>query len=138
MTEAETKAQADLVKENADLKTRLSSIEKSQNQVLAIASVAAVLREAEIPINEALLTRACVDPVMKEGKVDSDWVKSVAKDFAGTEKGSISGFGEGHLHRESDREPDAKQTETRLKEALAALGVPKAGIDFAVAGRGRV
>lgn len=135
MTEAETKAQAELVRENADLKTRLSTIEKSQNQVLAIASVAAVLREAEIPINEALLTRACANPVMKEGKVDPDWVKAVAKDFSSTESGGIHDFGEGHLHRESAKEPDAKQTETRLREALASLGVPKAGLDFAVAGR---
>lgn len=136
MTEAETKAQADLVKENADLKARLGEIEKSQNQVLAIASVAAVLKEADIPFRQSLLERACVNPVMKEHKVDPDWVKAVVKDFSDGEQGSIRDFGEGHLHRESSKETTDEQQTKRMKEALKDLGVPAAGLDFAVAGRG--
>lgn len=132
MTEAEVKAQDVLTKENSDLKARIAVIEESQNQVLAIASVAAVLKEADIPFRQSLLERACANPVMKEGKVDPEWVKSVAKDFA--DDGEVRNLGESQT-RESEQQPDTKKTDARLKEALKGLGVPEKGLEFAVAGR---
>lgn len=133
MTEQEVKEKADLVAERDSLKTRLAAVETSQNHVLAIATVAATLREAGIPFRQRVLERACVNPVMKEGKPDPEWVKGICKDFAEGVEASVEGFGD-HT-RELPEGDDAKKTHTRLKEALKSLGVPEKGLDFAVAGR---
>lgn len=131
MTPEEQTAQDAIVRENASLKARLALVEESQNQILAIATVAATLKEANIPFNQALLERACQRPTMKEGKLDPEWVKACVKDFSHGHEGAIQHFGE---VRESSPET-TKATEARLKDALKDLGVPEKGLDFAVAGR---
>lgn len=132
MTEQEVKERDDLKKENDSLKTRLATVEESQNHVLAIATVGAVLKEAKIPFSQPLLDRACLHPTMKEGKLDEEWVKSVVKDFTHGTSGTIQHFGDGGQTREAEK---VKPTNERLKEALKDLGVPEKGLDFAVAGR---
>lgn len=131
MTDAETKAQKDLETENASLKERLAKVEESQNHVLAIATVAAVLKEAGVPFRQSLLERSCQHPIMKEGKPDATWVKSVAADFSEGHEGRVEGFGEA---QESER-GEKPTTDKRMREALKSLGVPEKGLDYAVAGR---
>lgn len=130
MTPEEVKEREDLKKENDLLKARLATVEESQNQVLAIATVSAILREAKVPFSQPLLERVCLKPTMKEGKIDPEWVKAAVKDLSHGHEGHIEHFGEGET-RESIPEP----TEKRLKEALKSLGVPEKGLDYAVAGR---
>lgn len=133
MTPEEQKERDDLKKENDSLKARLATVEESQNQVLAIATVSAVLREAKIPFSQPLLERACLRPTMKEGKIDEDWLKSVVKDFTHGHSGQVRHFGEQQTTHEGEVDP--KITDARLKEALKSLGVPEKGLDYAVAGR---
>lgn len=128
------KAQEALTKENVDLKERVRVLESSQHEVVAFSTVAAVLREAEIPFRDTLLKRACANPIIKEGKIDADWVKSVVADFTDGHDGKVTGMGDGQgRSKEADKTTEA--VEKRLKEALGDLGVPKAGLDYAVAGR---
>jgi hypothetical protein len=129
MTEQEVTA---LQNENKTLKERLDKIAESQNHVLAIATVSAVLREAKIPFSQPLLELACTTPVMKEGKVDEEWVKKVVKGFSEGHEGRVVGFGE-HTTRESEATPE--DIKKRLEKSLESLGVPKAGLEYAVAGR---
>lgn len=132
MTEEETKRQKDLETENLNLKERLAKVEESQNQILAIATVAAVLKEAGVPFKQSLLERSCQSVIMKEGKPDAAWVKSIVADFSEGQEAHVKGFGDGEVKEsESDKAP----TEKRLKEALKGLGVPEQGLDYAVAGR---
>lgn len=121
-----------LKKETGDLKTRLLALESSQNEVVAYATVASILREAEVPFRESLLKRACANPVMKEGKPDAEWVKAIVADF-GEGQGRVSGVGtEG---AKESRTRTTEETDKRFKEVLGDLGVPTAGLDYAVAGR---
>lgn len=132
MTPEEITKQAAIEAENVTLKAKMAKIEESQNQLLALATVAATLKEAEITFSQKLLERACATPVMKEGRPDPDWIKSVVADFSEGHGGKVTGFGE-----ETTRESASSQKDTdkRLREALIGLGVPEKGLDFAVAGR---
>lgn len=135
MTEQETQERAALKTENDSLKARLAVVEESQNQILAIATVSAVLKEAKIPFQQPLVERLCLKPTMtKEGKVDEDWVKAIVKDLShGHNTGQIQHFGEEDNHEAAAL--NTQPTEKRLKEALKSLGVPEKGLDYAVAGR---
>lgn len=137
MTPEEKAAHDALVSENAGLKTKYSALEsdiatlrRSQDVVVAVATVGAILREADVPFKQSMLERVCANPVMKEGKVDVDWVKSIVSDFAGDEGGRVRGHGD--AHESEERQPAGAD---RLKKALEALGVSKAGLDYAVQGR---
>lgn len=130
MTPEEVKEREDLKKENDLLKARLATVEESQNQILAIATVSAILKEAKVPFSQPLLERVCLKPTMKEGKIDPDWVKAAVKDLAHGHEGQIQHFGE-----ETRESVTPDPTEKRLKEALKSLGVPEKGLDYAVAGR---
>lgn len=140
MTTEETAAHNALVTENAALKGKqttleadLASLRRSQDVVVAVATVGAVLREAEIPFKQSMLERVCANPTMKEGKADPDWVKAIVADFTDEQEGGrVRGFGE--TTREADSDKPAA-SETRLRKALENLGVNKAGLDFAVKGR---
>lgn len=128
------KANESLTKTNGDLTGRLAVVEKSQDRVLALATVAAVLREAGISYRQPLLERACENPVMKEGKLDPEWVKAVAADFS--EGAEIRGFGESQTRESTGDDQKALDVANkRLKESLVELGIPATGLDYAIAGR---
>lgn len=105
MTESEIKALQDanmtLKESNKDLTSKFAAIEEQQNQLLAVATVGSILKESDIDFNPKLLKRACLAPVMKEGKVDADWVKSVVADFTTDEGGKVLGMGHA---KESEKE----------------------------------
>lgn len=131
-TSMDEKAQEALQKENTDLKARVASLEASQHEVVAYATVASVLREAEVPFKESLLRRACTNPAMKDGKVDEAWIKSIVADFSDGATGRVEGHGE---VKEAAAATTDEARDKRLRKALEGLGVHKAGLDYAVAGR---
>lgn len=116
--------------ENDALKASNTSMQTSQNHVLAVATVGAVLHESGIRVGQRVLERACKDPVMKEGKVDADWVKSVVMDFSEGYTGKVTGLGTTVV-----TEADAKKSEDKQKEIMRSLGVPEAGLAIAIQGR---
>lgn len=124
MTDQERTEMESLRAENARLK-------ESDNRVVAVATVGSILREAGIQYTSKVLERACQNPTIKDGMVDADWVKSVVEDFSDGQTGRVVGMG-----RESYRQevPVKKQEEQdkRMKEAFKVLGVPEAGLDYAV------
>jgi hypothetical protein len=128
-TVMEDKVAEALRTENEGLKARILEFEASQNHVVAVATVGAVLREAGIPFRQGLLERACASPVMKDSKPDADWVKAVVKDFTGQESvGRVTGMGPAAV-------PDAdKAVSESLKASLKELGVPEAGLAYASGG----
>jgi hypothetical protein len=127
MTEQEAAA---LQTENAGLQARIKLLEAGQNHTLAIAAVGAVLTEAGIDFKPSLLARACKDPAVKEGAVDPEWVKAIVADFtAGEAAGKVTGMGGSSAAEVTD-------STKSLRESLKALGVPEAGLDAAVEGRG--
>ncbi len=129
MTPEETKAHQDTVKENDDLKKRVKEMEEGQNHILAVATVGAVLKEAEVPFSQRLLETACKNPVMKDGKVDPAWVKETVALFTEDVAGKVTGLGTEARAKESE------STKKSLEASLKELGVPEAGLKFAVEGR---
>lgn len=135
LTEAEITA---LQTENTALKeslktvtARVTAMETQQNQLVAIATVGAVLREAEIEFNPKLLKRACSAPVMKEGKLDDDWVKTIVSDFSDGYEGRVSGMGHAKEARTEKEITASKEAEKAVwtglglsdKAAEVAMGV---------------
>ena len=115
--------------ENAELKAKIAKMYKANNHVVAVASVGAVLKEAGIPFNQSLLERACLKPdLTKEGAIDPEWVKAVVADFSSDQHGKIIGVGE------AARGTDAAAAK-KFEDNLRFLGVPEAGLAFAVKGR---
>lgn len=132
MTPEETREMEVLRESNKTLTAQVSQFIEGQNVTLAVATVGAVLKEAGIDYNEKVLRRACASPVMKEGKIDTDWAKGIINDFSDGEVGSVRGLG---ATRESVvttvlTEKDVKAYES----ALADLGMSKEAI---AASRGR-
>lgn len=126
----------DLRKQLADSQAQIRTMEAQNNRILATATVALVLKEAGVTVRPSLLDRVCAFPTMKEGKVDLDWAKAVAEDLMdGAEAGGrVSGMGEGGSRtREADARRGADEDKA-FKESLAELGVPQAGLDYAMKG----
>ena len=126
----ETAVQA-MQAELAAAKTKITMMEAAQNYILAVGTVAAILREAAVPFKQSLLERVCKDPVMKEGKPDPTWVEGIVADLTVEAAGKVTGLGTTPA-KESDKAADETKI---LRESLKALGVPEAGLDAAVAGR---
>lgn len=127
MTEAEIKAMQD---KNTALEAQLKTMEAGQNHILAVATVGSVLTEAGIEYSQKMLERACTNPIMKDGKPDPDWVKTTVGLFTEGHEGRVRGLG-GVKEKKEDLEADAKRFSENLKE----LGVPEAGLAFALKGR---
>lgn len=110
-------------------------LKESQNVVLATATVATVLTDAGVQYSQKVLERACAIPVMKEGKVDADWVKAIVADFSEGQTPGVKGMG--HTREGARRQAD-QITEAEMKDFgadLVELGISEAGIKFAIAGR---
>lgn len=135
MTDEERKQLDDITKENATLRARLATVEESQNQLLAVATVAAVLKEASVPFSQKLLERACSTPTFKEGKPDTDWVKGIVADFSEGVEGHIRDMGDDDKAPTREAQKDQKATDAKLRMAFKDLGLPEKSLDFAVAGR---
>ena len=118
-----------VAKENAALKARLATLEAKDNRNLAAVTVSTVLREAGISYSQALLTRACENPVVKEGKLDEQWTKDTVALFTEGAGGEVTGLGDLHVIPAATAEAVTK----RFRESLKSLGVPEAGLDAAVA-----
>jgi hypothetical protein len=136
MTAEETRAFEDLKKANADLtsanealKGQVKTLEAGQDQVVATATVGAVLRESGIEVAPALISRACLSPVMKEGKPDPKWVEETVALF-GVSEGKVKGFGAPAKAEDTDN----KAITESYKGSLKKLGVPEAGLEYAVRG----
>ncbi len=128
MTPEETQAQVTLTKERDDLKKKVTEMEEGQNHILAVATVGSVLKEAEVPFSQALLELACKNPTIKEGKVDSEWVKTTVALFVGESAGKVTDLGPAAVKESAD-------SKKYLEASLKALGVPEAGLKYAVEGR---
>lgn len=133
MTEVEIKALQD---ENTSLKdkakesqTKLAEMEQSQNQVLAAATVGATLREAGIQFSQKALELACQNPKVKEGKLDEDWLKSIASAFSDGQTGKVTGHGRS---KEGADDKDEAVVTKEAEEVWKALGVPEAGMKTAM------
>lgn len=113
------------------LEAKLAELQQDQDRAVATATVAQVLTEAEIPFRQKLLTRACSNPKMKEGKVDADWIKAVVADFSEGHNGRVAGMGGGTGRT---TESDAKKSNDRLKESFKELGLSDAAVEIAVGG----
>lgn len=111
------------------LESENSSLKEAQYQFLAVSAIGTVLREAGIKFNAQLLHRACANPVVKEAKLDSDWVKTVVGEFSDGVKGEVEGVGES---RRTNKEEEAD--DKALESVLAGLGVTKEGMSAAVKG----
>jgi len=115
--------------ENDALKAKVSIMEKANNHVVAVATVGAVLKEAGISFSQSLLERACQNPELtKEGAVTPEWVKAIVADFSQGYEGKVIGVGE------AARGTDAAAAK-KFEDNLRFLGVPEAGLAFAVKGR---
>ena len=123
--DARTAKAAALATENADLKARLQKMETGSFVSEAVRSVSLALTEAEIEFNPKLVERACISPVIKEGKLDPEWLKGIVADFSPVGGGRIEGNG-APLTKES-----SKETGARIRETMKRLGVPEAGLDVA-------
>lgn len=122
-----------LTTELSTLKSENASLKEAQNQVLAVAAVGTVLREAGISVGHKVIERMCASPVMKDGKPDASWIESVVKDLAESfGGGSITDMGEGH-NRQPNGSASTKIAES-IKATLESLGVPKAGLEVAARG----
>ncbi len=128
MTPEETQAQVTLTKERDDLKKKVTEMEEGQNHILAVATVGSVLKEAEVPFSQALLELACKNPTIKEGKVDPEWVKTTVALFVGESAGKVTDLGPAAVKESAD-------SKKYLEASLKALGVPEAGLKYAVEGR---
>lgn len=143
MTDAEIKAlndrltvleatQVTLKGENETLKAANLKLQEGQNIILAVATVGTILKESEVEVSQKVLERMCANPVMKDGKPDSDWVKGIVTDLTEGASGHVTGLG--HT-REANRDKVDKATEDSLKESLTELGVSEAGLKFAMGGK---
>ena len=119
-------------KEALDAKESKRQLELQQHQVLAVGTVSRVLREAEIPYSVSLLNRACASPVVKEGKLDEDWLKGIVADFTEGQQGRITAAG--HV-KEEDKTKAGDEITKMYKESFKTLGVPDAGLEIASMGR---
>lgn len=115
--------------ENEGLKVKLAAIELKENQTVAVATIGTVLKEAGIEYSEPILRLVCAEPKMKEGKVDPDWAKGILAHFT---EGKVTGQVK---NGDGGAAPVESKPEDSLKESLKELGVPAAGLEFAVAGR---
>lgn len=126
MTDEQVKALEDRNKElDRQLKEsnqRLAALESEKHVAAAVAAVVKELKEADIPFNEKLLARACATPVMKEGKVDPDFIKGIVADFSDGHEGRVEGMGERKPAKESVTVTQAKEAETSLQDSLKRLG----------------
>lgn len=128
MTEQELTAQKALADENVSLKGRLAVMEASQNQAVAAAAVATVLREAGVTFKPSLVLRACANPTVKEGKIDQKWIEEVAADFTEDSRGVV-GLGTTQTRESADEQ---KNSDEKFKESLLSLGVPEKGLSSAM------
>jgi len=131
----ETKKERDSLRmENSIFKEQLANRATADFRSFAIHEVCKVLEEGEIPFRANLVARACASPVIKEGKVDPEWIKGIVEDFSPEAPGKVEGMGAEHV-MESGGEPKMDEVDKRLRGSLAELGIPEAGLDAAVAGR---
>jgi len=117
--------------ENDTLKAKVKAMEDQQNVIVAVATVASVLREADIPFKQSLLEMACANPVMKDGKPDSDWLKKTVEmlsDVRPTEAGKVKGLG-----RTTEAETgDLEKAQKRIEAAMGRMGMNEKGIKYAL------
>ncbi len=142
IAEESNKANETLVTENASLKSESAGLKKQLADIAtsgfvtqAITEVSETLRKAEIAYSPKLIARACAHPVIKEGKLDADWVKGIVEDFSSETSGHIEGMGPDPVLESGAGEPGEKAVDERLRKSLAALGTPEPGLNAAVAGR---
>jgi hypothetical protein len=135
MTEQEIKDMNDLKEKirileasNVKLMNDNAALIQGQNVVLAVTTVGSVLKESGISFNRKILERACQNPVIKDGKLDQDWLKSVVSDFSEGVTGRVTGMGQGKAT--SSKEDGAKA----LESAFRNLGLSDAGLKYAVDG----
>jgi len=109
--------------------------ESTQNRILGMAAVGAIVREAGFTIKPSLLERVCESPKMVDGKVDLVWAKAVADDLVdvGESAGAVTGMGEGHLgvHEGGRNKVKEAEEDKRFEDDLKALGVSEAGLKYA-------
>jgi hypothetical protein len=123
--------------ENLRLKQQAATREAQDHRQSAYDSVSAILTEADIPFNKSILTRSVATPVIKDGKVDEAWIKSVAADFSDGITGKVTGNGtKVTKENETEEAQTKKNLDARMKESLKKMGVPEAGMEVAVKGRG--
>lgn len=140
MTEAEILALQNSLKETNTrlqaLETENKTLKEGNSQFLAFTAIGTALKEAEIEYNPKLLQRACASPVMKEGKLDPDWIKGVVADFSDGVNGKVKGMGKSKeaIKEEEDGVKLTESEQKSFKETLKELGVPDAGLDMAVKG----
>jgi len=134
MTEAEQTAMST---ENNTLKARVRTLESQQDKIVAMATVGALLREAGATVKQSLLERVCESPKMKDGKVDPEWAKEIAQELGGVSEagGRVTGMGEGHVRTAESGKAISKEEGDSFKESLKSLGVPEAGLAYAIGGR---
>jgi hypothetical protein len=126
VTEAAASLKQDdpVAKENAELKSQLAKLETQGHISSAMKYVTEALTKAEVEFSSKLIERACAVPVIKEGKLDEEWLKGIVADFT-TESSPIQGVGPAPT-REA-----AKETGARMRESMKRLGVPEAGLGAA-------
>lgn len=129
--EADLKAALEAEQAKTKLLTeQIARLQESQNHTLAVTTVGSVLREAEIDYDPDILNRICINPTMKEGSVDAEWVKGTVKIMSKGQQGRITGTG-----RESVKDtPSEDQLDKDMRSVFESLGVPKEGLDIAVRG----
>jgi len=121
---------AELTTKNKALETRIAALESGQNRVVAVATVATVLREAGVEFNQRLLERACAEPVMKDGKPDQKWVEEIASDFISESGGRVHGMGR---ERTASKPTEDEAALASLRESLGGPnGLSEAALAYAV------
>jgi hypothetical protein len=121
---------AKLKTENGTLSARVAVMEAQQNRILAMATVGMLLKEAGVEVKPSLIQRVCESPKMdSDGTVNKAWAKETADDLSevGEAGGRVHGMGDGARTKEAD----AKENES-FKESMKSLGVPEAGLQYAM------
>lgn len=138
MTDQE-KQEMEALRADRDKAVRESeSLRKEQTKVVAVGLVSAILHESGVSVKVGMIERVCESPrLTADGKIDPKWAEEVATDFieaVGEGSGRVRGMGAG-----SSKTQAAAETETRknLESSLKALGVPEAGLAYALEGGSR-
>ena len=97
----------------------------------AISAVTDALTEAGVAVKARLIESACATPVIKDGKVDADWIKGVVSDFTesfATAGGKVRNMGD-NTFKDND-----ENTTKEASNIMAQLGVPDKGLEMALKG----
>lgn len=123
--------------ENETLKAKVRTLESQQNKIVAMATVSGLVRESGGSVKQSLLELVCDNPKLTEsGKIDPEWAKRVAEDVSTigvSESARVTGVGD-TTHR---TEKGEKEVVEGYKANLKELGIPEAGLAYAMEGFGR-